>query len=169
MEKTRMILIGAGGAAVLGLAGAAALALGPEARGPMAMFDADKNQVLTLAEVRQGARTMFASVDADKDGRATHEELRAHHEAMGKGPGGGHGRGGHGGGYGHKGGGDGPGPDGAHRGGPMEMDKDGDGALTLAEVDAGLTAHFTAADANRDGSVTQAEMDAALRAKHDAR
>jgi hypothetical protein len=165
MEKTRMILIGVGGAAALGLAGAAALALAPEAHGPMAMFDADKNQVLTLAEVRQGARTMFASIDADKDGRATHEELRAHHEAMGKG---GH-RGGHGGGgYGHKGG-DGPDRGGPHRGGPMEMDKDGDGALTLAEVDAGLTAHFTAADANRDGSVTQEEMDAAHRAKHDAR
>ncbi|HEY5724017.1 MAG TPA: hypothetical protein VIT45_17030 [Allosphingosinicella sp.] len=165
MEKTRMILIGAGGVATLGLAAAAALALAPDRpHGPMAMFDADRNQVLTLAEVRQGARTMFAQVDSNKDGRATEEELRAHHEAMGKG------RGGHGerGKYGHKGG-DGPGRGGPHRGGPMEMDSDSDGALTLAEVEAGLNAHFTKADANRDGSVTEAEMDAAHRAKHDAR
>jgi len=167
MEKTRMILIGAGGAAALGLAAAAALALAPEAHGPMAMFDADKNQILTLAEVQQGARTMFASIDADKDGRATEAELRAHHEAMGKD---GHHRGGHGGRgeYGHKGG-DGPDRAGPHRGGPMEMDSDGDGALTLAEVEAGLNAHFTEADSNRDGSVTQAEMDASHRARHEER
>lgn len=166
MEKTRMILIGAGGAATLGLAAAAALALAPERpHGPMAMFDADKNQVLTLAEVRQGARTMFARIDANKDGRATEEELRAHHEAMGKAH-----RGGHGGGDYDRGPGEGgPPPGGPHRGGPMEMDSDGDGALTLAEVEAGLNAHFTEADSNRDGSVTQAEMDAAHRARHEAR
>ena len=165
MEKKRMMLFGAGGTAALVLAAAAAFALAPDRpHGPMAMFDADNNQVLTLAEVRQGARTMFAKIDADKDGRATEEELRAHHEAMGKGRGhGGRGK------YGHKGGEGGPGRGGPHRGGPMEMDKDGDGALTLAEVDAGLGAHFTAADANRDGSVTQAEMDAAHRARHEAR
>ena len=166
MEKKRMILIGAGGAATLGLAAAAAFALAPERpHGPMAMFDADKNQVLTLAEVRQGARTMFAQVDANKDGRATEEELRAHHAAMGKGE---H-RGGHGGrgGYGHERGEGGPPPGGPRR--PMEMDSDGDGTLTLAEVEAGLAAHFTEADANRDGSVTQAEMDAVHRARHDAR
>jgi hypothetical protein len=166
MEKKKMILIGAGGVGALGLVAAAAFALSPERpHGPMAMFDADRNQVLTLAEVRQGARTMFGQIDANKDGRATEEELRAHHEAMGKG------RGGYGdrGKYSHGGGEGGSGRGGPNRGGPMEMDKDGDGALTLAEVDAGLGAHFTAADANRDGSVTEAEMDASHRAKHEAR
>jgi hypothetical protein len=167
MEKKRMILFGAGGTAALGLAAAAAFALAPERpHGPMAMFDANNDQILTLAELRQGAQTMFAKVDANKDGRATHEELRAHHEAMGKGHRGGHGGRGD---YGDRGGEGGPPPGGPPRGGPMEMDKDGDGALTLAEVEAGLGAHFAKADANRDGSVTQAEMDAAHRAMHDAR
>ena len=162
MEKKKMILFGAGGTAALALAAAAAFALAPERpHGPMAMFDANNDQILTLAEVRQGAQAMFAKVDANKDGRATHEEVRAHHEAMGKGHGGGHGgRGDHG---------DRGGEGGPPRGGPMEMDKDGDGALTLAEVEAGLGAHFAKADANRDGQVTQAELDAAHRAEHDAR
>src|SRR5687768_7648288 len=155
MDRKTRILIGAGGAAALGLTAAAALALAPERHGPMAMFDADNNQLLTLAEMRQGAQTMFAKVDTNKDGRITEEEFRAHHRDRGA-HGGPH-RGGPGG-HAGKGGPDG-GP-GGHRG-PLAFDKDGDGALTLAEVEAGLGAHFTEADANRDGSVTQAEMDAA--------
>lgn len=156
--RNARILAGAGGVGALALVSAAALALSPGLHGPMAKFDADNNQMLTLAEIRQGARTKFGEADTNKDGRITMDEARAHH--------GGHDRGGHGGHGGHgkghgEGGGDGP------RG--VHMDKDGDGAVTLAEMQSEMEAHFTAADSNRDGSITVAEMEAAHRARHDRR
>lgn len=149
MQKTRLILIGAGGAAALSIA-AAAFAFGPGGHDPMTMFDKDGNGALSLAEVRQGAEAMFAKADADKDGRLSHDEMRAHHGKMG---GGHHGRGGP-----HKAGGSPPGER-----GPMRMDTDGDGAISLAETQSMLEGHFTRADANRDGSVTRTEMEAAHR------
>ena len=157
--KTR-IMLGVGGAAALTLAAAAALALGADRHDPMAMFDADGNQALSLAEVRQGAQTMFGRVDADKDGRITAEEFMAHHGKEGRyrhGP--------------HDAGREGPSearPAGPGHG-PMHMDKDGDGAVSLAEMQAELESHFNRADANRDGSVTRAEMEAAHRSMHDRR
>ena len=154
MQKKIMILVGGGAAVALSIA-AAAFALAPEGRDPMAMFDKDGNGALSLAEVRQGAQAMFAKADTDKDGRLSQDEMRAHHRMMG---GSHHGRGGpHGDG--------GPPPGGR---GPMHMDTDGDGAITLAEAEAALEGHFAQADANRDGSVTRAEMEAAHRAMHDA-
>ncbi len=124
----------------------------------MAKFDSDSNGAISLAEARAGAAKMFAGADANKDGRATHEEIMAYHGKMGDHRGGGH-KGGHGGRGGH-GGPSGPG------GGPMHLDSDGDGALTLAETDAGIQRHFGEIDTNRDGSITAAEMEAVHRAHH---
>lgn len=120
-------------------------------RGPMKHFDADSNGSVTLAEARAGAAKMFAGADTNKDGRATEDEMRAFHGKMGDHHGGGH-QGGHGG------------PGGGKPGGPMHLDADGDGALTLAETQSGIDAHFAKIDSNRDGSITEAEM----RAAHDA-
>jgi hypothetical protein len=138
------------GAAVL-LAGGAALYAQGEG-GPMRHFDADGNGAVSLAEARAGAATMFAGADADKDGRVTGEEMRAFHGKMDD-----HHRGPHGG---HDGP---PRPEGGP-GGPMHLDSDGDGAVTLAEAQAGIERHFARIDADRDGSITEAEM----RAAHEA-
>lgn len=162
MQKKRMILIGAGGAVALSLA-AAAMAFGPGGHDPMTMFDKDGSDTLSLAEVRAGAQAMFAKVDSNKDGSLSQDEMRAHHGAMGgshRGKGGPHkasgaARGDHG-----------PPPGGR---GPMDMDTDGDGAISLAEAQSTLEGHFTRADANRDGSVTRAEMEAAHRDMHGRR
>jgi hypothetical protein len=150
-NKLRMGL-GAAGAAAL-LAGGAALYADTGLRGPMAHFDSDGNGAVTLAEARSGAETMFAAADSDKDGRVTREEMLAFHGKMG-----GRHRGGHGPHGGPPRGERGP-------GGPMHLDSDGDGALSLAEARGGIERHFGELDANRDGSVTEAEM----RAGHEAR
>lgn len=158
MQKTR-IMLGAAGAAAFTLTAAAAYALGGGGHDPMTMFDTDRNQALSLAEVRQGAQTIFAKVDADKDGRVTREEFHAHHRAAGDHRGK------------HPGGKAGP-PKGGQGGpphGPMHMDKDGDGAVSVAEMQSEMESHFARADADRDGSVTRAEMEAAHRTMHDRR
>ena len=147
--KTR-ILLGGAAAAALTLATATAFALGAGGHDPMTMFDADGNQALSLAEVRQGAQTMFGRVDSNKDGRITAEEFRAHHGKEGR--------------YRR-------GPEGADKSGPphgpIHMDKDGDGAVSLAEMRAELEGHFSRADSNRDGSVSREEMEAAHRSMRD--
>jgi hypothetical protein len=152
MHMTSKMKIGFFAAGAFALtAGAAALnARSGELRGPMAKFDADSNGAITLAEARTGAATMFAGADVDKDGRATREEMMAFHGRMGD-----QHRGGR-----HKGGPGGPGG----KGGPMHLDSDGDGALTLAEAQSGIDAHFAKIDSNRDGSIDEAE----IRAAHEA-
>ena len=97
---------------------------------------------------------MFAGADADKDGRVTHEEMVAFHGKMG-----GHHRGPHGGG--HHGG---PPKGEGKPGGPMHLDSDNDGAVTLAEAQSGIERHFGELDSNRDGSISEAEM----RSAHEA-
>jgi hypothetical protein len=144
----RIGLAAAAGAALL--AGGALYANTGGPRGPMAHFDSDGNGAITLAEARAGAAKMFAGADSNRDGRATHEEMRAFHGKMG-----GHRRGG-----GHHGG---P-PKGEDHRGPMHLDADGDGALTLAETQSGIDRHFGEIDSNRDGSIDEAEM----RAAHEA-
>jgi hypothetical protein len=144
-------LAAAAAVAALTAGGAALYAQAGGLRGPMAHFDADGNGAVTLAEARAGAAKMFAGADTNRDGRATEEEMRAFHGKMGDGH-----RGGHKGGHGSPGGG--------RPGGPMHLDADGDGALTLAETRSGIDAHFARIDSNRDGSITEAEM----RAAHDA-
>ena len=151
MDRKMKIGLGAGAAALLA-GGAVLYAQEAGPRGPMAHFDADSNGAITLAEARAGAAKMFAGADADKDGRVTMDEMRAFHGKLGD-----HHRGG---GHGGKG------PRGEGHDGPMHLDSDGDGAVTLAEAQGGIERHFGEIDSNKDGSITAAEMEAAHRAHH---
>jgi EF hand len=160
MDSRKKIGLAAVGAALLAT-GAVLYAQESGLRGPMASFDTDGNGAITLAEARTGAATMFAGADADKDGRVTHEEMRAFHDKMGGRHRGGGPHGGHGG--------SGKPAMGPPPGGPMHLDADGDGAITVAEAQGGIERHFGEIDANRDGSITAAEMEAAHRAHHDKR
>lgn len=155
-SKLKIGLAAAAGAVALTAGGATLYAQSGGLHGPMAKFDSDSSGTISLAEARTGAAAMFAGADVNKDGRATHEEMMAYHGKMGD-----HRRGEHGehGGRGP----DGPGGRGGP-GGPMHLDSDGDGAVTLAEMQAGIDAHFARIDANRDGSIDEAEM----RAAHEA-
>ena len=155
-SKLKIGLAAAAGAVAL-TAGATVYAQSGGLHGPMARFDSDSNGAITLAEARTGAAAMFAGADANKDGRATHEEMIAFHGQMG-----GHHRGGREGG--RKGGHAGRGGQ-----GPMHLDSDGDGALTLAEARSGIEAHFAKIDSNRDGSIDAAEIRAAHEAHRGAR
>ncbi|HYI40574.1 MAG TPA: hypothetical protein VE053_09675 [Allosphingosinicella sp.] len=156
-SKTKIGVAAAAGLVALTVGGAALYAQSGGLHGPMAKFDADSNGAITLAEARAGAAAMFAGADSNKDGRATQEEMMAFHGKMGD-----HRKGGHMGG--HKGGHGGPGGK-----GPMHLDSDGDGALTLAEAQSGIEAHFAKIDSNRDGSIDEAEMRAAHSAHRDGR
>lgn len=152
-SKLKIGLAAAAGVVALTAGGATLYAQSGGLHGPMAKFDADSNGAISLAEARAGVATMFEGADVNKDGRATHEEMMAFHGKMGD-----HRRGGHKGGHG------GPGGKGGKPGGPMHLDADGDGALTLAETQSGIDAHFAKIDSNRDGSIDEAEM----RAAHEA-
>lgn len=154
MTNKLRIGLAAGAAAALLASGAALYANTGGLRGPMAKFDSDGNGAITLAEARAGAAQMFAGADSNKDGRATQEEMRAFHGKMGD-----HHRRGDRGGHG------GP-PKGEGHRGPMHLDADGDGALTLAETQSGIDRHFGEIDSNRDGSISAAELEAAHRAHH---
>jgi hypothetical protein len=154
-SKSKMALAAAAGAVALTAGGAALYAQDSGLRGPMAKFDSDSNGAITLAEARAGAAAMFAAADSNRDGRVTHEEMTAFHGRMGD-----RHRGEHKGGQ--------KGAHGGHSGkggkGPMHLDSDGDGALTLAEAQSGIEAHFEKLDSNRDGSIDAAEM----RSAHEA-
>jgi hypothetical protein len=162
--KIRLAASAVAAAAALTAGGAALYAQSGALRGPMAKFDSNSDGAVSLAEARTGAATMFAEADANKDGRATHDEMMAFHGKMG-----GHHRSGDSGDSGDRGdrgdrgGRAGHGGPGAKRG-PMHLDSDGDGALTLAEAQSGIETHFAKIDSNRDGSVDAAE----IRAAHDA-
>jgi hypothetical protein len=145
MTKKLKIGLGAAATAALLAGGAIAYADAGGLHGPLAKFDADGNGAVTLAEARAGAAQMFAGADSDKDGKVTVDEMRAFHGREG-----GHHRGPHPGG-----------PEGPRPGGPMHLDADGDGAVTLAEAQAGIERHFAQIDSNRDGSITAEEVQAA--------
>jgi hypothetical protein len=151
--KIRLAAGAVAAAAALTAGGAALYAQSGALRGPMAKFDSNSDGAVSLAEARTGVTTMFAGADSNKDGRVTREEMMAFHGKMG-----GHHRGGREGGHsGAEGKRDG-------KGGPMHLDSDGDGALTLAEAQGGIESHFARIDSNRDGSVDGAE----IRAVHEA-
>lgn len=178
----------AGAALAATLAGG--LAIAQPLPGPRGGPDANQDGIITEAEVRANVGQRFAKMDANSDGKidkadreartaerfkkldtdgsgevslaemkagqdARHEQrtqrMAARRDA---GPGeqiGGMRRGkrGHGGG-GH-----------GMRGGMMRMDANKDGAITLAEMEAGALERFKRQDSNNDGQVTKAERDAA--------
>lgn len=116
--------------------------------------DTDHDGKVTLSEFKAMETTrinrMFARMDTNRDGKITPAEMQAMRERMeaeGRGPPpGGPGRG--------PGGGSGGG-----RGGFMtRMDTNGDGAVTKAEMAAGIEARFKAADTNGDGWLSKGEL-----------
>ena len=129
---------------------------------PMAMFDADRDGNITLAELRDGAAKLFRAIDADGDGRITRDEMRAHHEKLMAAH--------HGGPGGHMGpppqGHAGPPPGGPHPPRFEELDTDHDGAISLAEFQQHLEQHFATLDANQDGVLSHDELEAAHRRMH---
>lgn len=130
-------------------------AMAQDAGGPpkldFAAMDADKDGSVTKAEVEAFRATEIAAIDADKDGKITAAELAAHHVARAN-------------------------EDMAARADKrakhmiVDLDSDGDGALTVAEMTAGGKGDkmFNRIDANSDGAISQAEADDAM-AKMDRR
>jgi Ca2+-binding EF-hand superfamily protein len=157
----RRILIAAAAAAVAAAGGAAVLVAQPAGLpGHLAKADTDGNGQVSLAEFRQGAATMFAAIDSDRDGRATEAEMRSHHDKM---------RAGHGGHGPHRAKpGGGHGGEGAKRGPRMGLghaDADGDGAVTVAEFQSKAEQHFALLDSDKNGSITSEEVHAAHRGR----
>ncbi len=111
----------------------------PEHMAPMfGMMDENKDGKLSRDEVNKGVDRMFADADANKDGVITKDEMRAHHGKM-------------------------------HDRMQTKMqerwksaDKDGDGALSRAEVDAAdmpmMSRNFEKLDRNKDGKLSTDEM-----------
>lgn len=102
------------------------------------MMDENKDGKLSRDEVQKSVDKMFADADANKDGLITKDEMRAHHGKM-------------------------------HDRMQAKMqerwkaaDKDGDGALSRAEIDTAdmpmLSRNFEKLDRNKDGKLTTAEM-----------
>lgn len=178
------------------------IAVAQPAPGKMRGPDANQDGVITQAEVRTKAQTMFARMDITKDGKldkadrearlaerfkkldtdgsgevslaemtaarearqARHAERMSMRGEAGKGEpgarmGGRHGGPGKGMRGGHRGG-----MHGGMHGGMMRMDANKDGAITLAEFEAGALERFKRNDTNNDGQVTQAERQAAREA-----
>lgn len=188
MKKT--LIAGAALAAMLSGSMAMAQPAPGQKRGP----DANQDGVVTQQEVRAQAAKMFERIDFNKDGkldkadrdarmaerfkkmdtdgsgelslaemtaaREARQAKRTERMAMraDRGPGepgarmGGKMRGG------HKMGGRGM------RGGMMRLDANKDGAITLAEFEAGALERFNRQDANKDGKITQEERAAAREA-----
>lgn len=128
----------------------------PPMHGPMLGADADKDGVVTRAELLADVDARFARVDANKDGKITREErIAAFEKIRDEGRGNGDGRWGrqgrHGRGFGMRGPG-GPGM-------AMRPDANRDGVVTLEEQRAQALKPFTYMDRNNDGKVDRAERD----------
>ena len=109
-------------------------------------FDKNNDGRISRDEAREGTDRMFNEIDTNKDGFISKEEMQAHHKAM------------------HD----------KFREGMRERmrehwkmaDKDGDGALSRAEVEAAkmhrLTRDFDKLDKNKDGKLTPDEIRAGM-------
>lgn len=108
-------------------------------------FDKNGDGRISRDEARDGADQMFTETDTNKDGFVSAEEMRAHHTAM-------------------------------HEKGASMMrehwkaaDKDGDGALSRAEVEAGkmpmMARDFDKLDKNKDGKLSPDEIKAGMQAR----
>jgi len=109
-------------------------------------FDTNHDGKLSKDEVRNGVDKMFAESDTNKDGFISKEEMQAHHKSM-------------------------------HEQMRTRMqehwkaaDKDGDGALSRAEVDAAgmkmLSRDFNKLDKNKDGKLTHDEVREGMMMRH---
>ncbi len=119
---------------------------GPRGRGPRSnpMFEAldtDGDGVITARELRTAVKAL-KSLDADGDGNISLEEASPM-----RGPGGPGGRGG---------------DPSAMIDRFMERDANGDGKLTIDEVDERMARMLQGADTNQDGAVDRAELEAAM-------
>ena len=101
-------------------------------------FDKNKDGQVSREEAREGMDSLFTEIDSNKDGLISKDEMQAHHKAM------------------HE-----------KMGSIMRekwkaADKDGDGALSRAEVDAGnlprLGRDFDKLDTNKDGKLSADEI-----------
>lgn len=115
--------------------------------GPMFdRFDTDKDSRISKDEMRTGTDKVFAEADTNKDGFVSREEMTAYHQAM------------------HEK------MHGAMRDKMQQRwkaaDKDGDGGLSKAEVDAAKMTHlsrdFDKMDKNKDGKLTPDEVRAMM-------
>ena len=108
-------------------------------------FDKNNDGRISRDEAREGADQMFTEMDTNKDGFISSEEMRAHHAAM------------------HEKGA------GMMREHWKAADKDGDGALSRAEVEAGkmpmMARDFDKLDKNKDGKLSPDEIKAGMQAR----
>ncbi|MCU0690154.1 MAG: EF-hand domain-containing protein [Polyangiaceae bacterium] len=114
---------------------------GPRDASRFRQMDKNGDGTLSKDEVPGFLADRFDDIDADHDGKVTHDELRAAH--VGKGPGGGMGF--------------------ARGWRFQQMDKNGDGVVGKDEATARLAQRFDVLDADHDGKLTHGELRAGRR------
>lgn len=99
-----------------------------------AMLDADRDGVVSAAEVDTHADQLFARVDQDRNGQLSPDEATALHAMM----------------------------QGVMRGQPAQHGAGHTGLMSQAQFRAALRGHATAMDTDRDGRLTVAELNTAF-------